>query len=185
MCHYQVTLYDKTDNEVIHVFENVRFSASATVQTVKKYINSYLEDPVALNTLHDNRKEIKTPGKISDLYPDKKITIYYEDKNDWLECPICTSEVQIKNYKDFSCGHRICITCSLNLRDTKCPVCRIDISSDYSKYHLKIISNKKKSDEEERKNIEIEESEKLARSLVREELMRAGMGFLFLEEDPD
>lgn len=134
---------------------------------VKKYIISNLETSIKIEDLSDNFKgENRDLEKILEIYNGDTFTIYYEDSSDIIDCIICSTEREVKKFKVFNCGHRICKKCSLNLRDVLCPICRKDITEDYGQYQLKIIRNRKKLDADERKKIELEESEKLARTLA-------------------
>lgn len=48
-------------------------------------------------------------------------------KSQFSECCICIDPISIKN--NMECGHYVCRSCLLQLRDIRCPLCRREIQS--------------------------------------------------------
>ena len=74
-----------------------------------------------------------------------------------VECEICMEKFPIDCFKFFPCTHKLCNFCYNNIKELKCPYCRLDIelssddNDDYN-YNPPNVINKKKR----KKEIEIE-----------------------------
>jgi hypothetical protein len=60
------------------------------------------------------------------------------------ECPICCEIITTDIY-ELSCKHKYCIICAQKIN--KCAICRADIISNYTDYHLQLIYPNNKLDE--------------------------------------
>lgn len=97
--------------------------------------------------------------------PRKAETSHDEASGKNSDCCICYDE-KVSEERFLECGHALCIGCIKNLRNDKCPMCRVEINSKFiSKTEKKRMQRRKRDDDEERNE---EAYENYMRELVAE-----------------
>lgn len=78
------------------------------------------------------------------------------------ECSVCYQKSSLKTFK---CYHSLCYVCMDELRNTFCPMCKVDIIDQLTEIQLEMIQFRQEYDLREQQTIIAEEDRRLAESM--------------------
>lgn len=144
----------RTDNKIlpIHLIKKNVFTDS------DRYSISYSRDRVGDDVGSSSGSNSGSNSGRIKIAPKRQIRVIRVNR----ECSICYQKSSLKTFK---CYHSLCYICMDELRNTFCPMCKVDIIDQLTEVQLEMIQFRQEYDLREQQNIIAEEDRRLAESM--------------------